>query len=148
MPTAAEALAGVLLAHACYTDLRSLRIRNWAVLLGAAGGLALHTLGGGWAGTAWALEGIAAGAIWWAAVYLCGLGAGDAKLAMALGAILGPGAALGGPACGCLLCALALGPWVLWRRSRGLPWRGVPLPMAPWLAAGVVLVLWWGAAAP
>lgn len=137
----AELVAGCLLAHASYTDLRWRRIRNWAVASAAAVGVLLALATRGLPGLLVAGEGIAAGAGWWLAVTYLKLGAGDAKLAMAIGAILGPGAALTGPALGYGLCAVALLPWIAWRKVHGLAWREVALPMAPWIAVGTVLVL-------
>ena len=133
-------LAAALLAVPCYTDLRWRVIRNWAVGGAAAGGLVLGVALHGLPGLRTGAEGIAAGAAWWVAVRYAGLGAGDAKLAMAIGAILGPAAAFAGPAAGHVLCALGLVPWIAWRRLRRLPWRQVALPMAPWIAAGTALV--------
>ncbi len=133
-------VAGALLAVAVWTDVRRRVIRNWAVAAAGAAGLAL---GAGLAGApgvrAW-LEGTAAGALWWPAVRWLRLGAGDAKLAMALGAVLGPTAAVAGPAVGYVLCALCVLPWACWRAARRLAWRGAALPMAPWIAAGTALV--------
>jgi Flp pilus assembly protein protease CpaA len=130
--------AALLLAHATYTDLRWRVIRNWAVAGGAAAGWAIRVALHGMGGLASGAEGLAAGGVWWLAVRFLRLGAGDAKLAMALGAALGPGAAVAGPALGYVLCALGLVPWIAWRRARRMPWRDVPLPMAPWIAAGTV----------
>ena len=81
-------LAAALLAVSCYTDLRWRLIRNWAVGGAAAGGLILGAALHGLPGLLTGLEGIAVGATWWVAVRYAGLGAGDAKLAMAIGAIL------------------------------------------------------------
>ncbi len=137
----ADVVAGCLLLHACYTDIRSRVIRNWAVAVAVVAGLAVGLAVHGLAGLRIAGEGLAAGAVWWPAVTCLKLGAGDAKLAMALGAVLGPTAALLGPAVGYALCALALVPWIAWRRVRGLSWREVALPMAPWIAVGTVAVV-------
>ncbi len=136
----AEALSAAVLTHAAYTDIRWHVIRNWAVGAAAAAGLALDGVLHGFPGLLTGLEGLVAGAAWWAAVTFAGLGAGDAKLAMAIGAILGPAAALAGPAIGHMLCALGLVPWIVWRRMRRLPWREAAVPMAPWIAAGTVLL--------
>lgn len=135
------ALGGVLLAHAVYTDLRWRRISNWSVGTAGAAGLLLGLLRGGGAGLAWHLAGAVAGLLWWVPVAVCGLGPGDAKLAMALGAVGGPAWALGGPAAGFVLCALCIAPWAAWRALRRRPWRGAALPMAPWLAAGTLLAV-------
>lgn|GEM_PF-2640735 len=136
----AGALGAAALAHASYTDLRRRVIRNWVVGAGATAGLAVGAAVHGTAGLTTGLEGVAAGAAWWLVVAYAGLGAGDAKLAMAIGAILGPTVALAGPAVGHMLCALGLVPWIAWRRMRRLPWRHVAVPMAPWIAVGTALV--------
>lgn len=135
------ALGGLLLAHAVYTDLRWRRISNRSVGAAGAAGLLLGALRGGGPGFAWHLAGAAAGLIWWVPVAACGLGPGDAKLAMALGAVGGPGWALSGPAAGFVLCGLCIAPWAVWRAIRRQPWRGIALPMAPWLAAGTMLAV-------
>ena len=134
----ADVVAGCFLLHACYTDLRSRVIRNWAVAVASLAGLVVELVVHGLPGLRVAAEGLVAGAAWWPAVIYLKLGAGDAKLAMALGAVLGPTAALLGPALGYVLCALGLVPWIAWRRSRGLTWRDVALPMAPWIAVGTL----------
>ncbi len=133
------ACAAILLVVAVYVDLRERRIPNWAVTAGAGSGLVLATAERGRSGLEAGLIGLLAGAAWWPAVFWLRLGAGDAKLAMALGAILGPAVAIGGPAAGYVICAAALGPWILWRRARGKPWRHVAVPMAPWIALGTVV---------
>ena len=140
MQMLAGSLGTAVLAYASYTDLRWRVIRNWAVGGAAAGGLVLGAAVHGLPGLLTGVEGIAAGAAWWVAVTYAGLGAGDAKLAMAIGAILGPTAAFAGPAVGHMLCALGLIPWIVWRRVRRLPWRHMAVPMAPWIAAGTALV--------
>lgn len=134
-------LGGLLLAHAVLTDLAARRISNRAVGVAGAAGLLLALLHGGPAALAWHAAGAAAGLVWWLPVLLCGLGPGDAKLAMAVGALGGPALAVTGPGAGFVLCGLCLAPWAAWRAWRGRPWRGVPLPMAPWLAAGTVLAV-------
>lgn len=142
--TSLEAVVGaLLLGHASCTDLRGRRIRNWALAVGAAAGLALAYQQGGWPGLLRHAQGVLAGTLWWLPVAALRLGPGDAKLAMALGAVLGPRVALAGPAAGFVLCAAALLPWACWRRARGLAWRGVRLPLAPWIAAGTALAVMW-----
>ena len=136
-----DVVAGCLLVHACYTDLRWRVIRNWAVAAAGLGGLVLGLAGNGAVGLRTAAEGLALGAGWWLAVACLKLGPGDAKLAMAIGATLGPAAALVGPSVGYVLCALALLPWIAWRRVKGRPWRDVALPMAPWIAVGTAVVV-------
>ncbi len=135
-------VAALLLGHACYTDLRWRKVRNGAVVAACVFGVVLGVMGG-WPGVLHTALGLAAGGTWWIAVALCGFGSGDAKLAMAVGALLGPVPALAGPAVGCVLCALAILPWAAVRRSLGRPWRGEEIPLAPWIAAGVVLASMW-----
>lgn len=137
---APDAAASGLLAVAVVTDLRGQRIQNAAVGLALAVGLGIALAQrGSWGAAVWA-TGVAAALPWWAAVAWLRLGPGDAKLAMALGGLLGPRVAIAGPALGYALCALCLLPWIAWRAARQSPWRGVALPMAPWIAAGTALV--------
>lgn len=137
----AEAVAGGLLAYATYTDLRWRLIRNWAVIVAAAAGLTLGYGAHGLPGLPICLVGMAVALIWWPVVAFFRLGAGDAKLAMALGALLGPMPALAAPALGFILCAAGLLPWIIWRHMRRQPWRHLSLPMAPWIAAGTALAV-------
>lgn len=133
-----DIVAGALLLHASYTDLRFRVVRNWAVASGAAIGFTVAASVHGMAGVRHALLGLAAGGVWWAVVAAFRMGPGDAKLAMALGALLGPGAALFAPAFGQVLCALWLLPWIAWRRHYRQPWRDAAVPLAPWIAVGTV----------
>ena len=86
-------LAGaVLLAMAAgWTDLRSRRIPNWLTVPGLAIGIAANTILGGWSGLKTSLLGAALGlGLLLPFVLLRALGAGDWKLAGALGAFTGP----------------------------------------------------------
>jgi prepilin peptidase CpaA len=86
-------LAGaVLLAMAAgWTDLRSRRIPNWLTVPGLAIGIAVNTVLGGWSGLKASLLGAALGlGLLLPFVLLRALGAGDWKLAGALGAFTGP----------------------------------------------------------
>jgi prepilin peptidase CpaA len=86
-------LAGaVLLAMAAgWTDLRSRRIPNWLTVPGLAIGIAANTILGGWSGLKTSLLGAALGlGLLLPFVLLRSLGAGDWKLAGALGAFTGP----------------------------------------------------------
>lgn len=75
-----------------YTDLRSRRIPNWLTVPGLLVGVAANTVLGGWSGLKTSLLGAAIGlALLLPFVLLRSLGAGDWKLAVALGAFTGPG---------------------------------------------------------
>ena len=86
-------LAGaVLLAViAGWTDFRSRRIPNWLTVSGAVIGIALHAFFGRWSGVKTSLLGVLLGlGLLLPFVLLRSLGAGDWKLAGALGAFAGP----------------------------------------------------------
>jgi prepilin peptidase CpaA len=87
-------LAGAILLAglAGYTDLRWRRIPNWITVPGLLIGVALNATFGGWTGLKGSLLGAALGlALLLPFVLLRSLGAGDWKLAAALGAFTGPG---------------------------------------------------------
>jgi len=87
-------LAGAVLLSliAGWTDLRSRRIPNWLTVPGLLIGVAANTVLGGWSGLKTSLLGAAIGlALLLPFVLLRSLGAGDWKLAGALGAFAGPG---------------------------------------------------------
>lgn len=87
-------LAGAVLlsAAAGWTDLRSRRIPNWLTVPGLALGVASNALLGGWSGLKASLLGAGLGLLLLLPfVLLRSLGAGDWKLAGALGAFAGPG---------------------------------------------------------
>jgi prepilin peptidase CpaA len=86
-------LAGavVLSLIAGWTDLRSRRIPNWLTVPGLVIGMVLNTLLGGWSGLKTSLLGALIGlALLLPFVLLRSLGAGDWKLAGALGSFTGP----------------------------------------------------------
>jgi len=87
-------LAGALLlsAIAGWTDFRSRRIPNWLTVPGLLVGIAANATFGGWIGFKTSLLGAALGLVLLLPfVLLRSLGAGDWKLAGALGAFAGPG---------------------------------------------------------
>jgi prepilin peptidase CpaA len=87
-------LAGAVLLSliAGWTDLRSRRIPNWLTVPGLVLGVGLNTFFGGWSGLKTSLLGVLVGlGLLLPFVLLRSLGAGDWKLAGALGAFTGPG---------------------------------------------------------
>jgi prepilin peptidase CpaA len=84
--------AELLALVAAWTDLRSRRIPNWLTVPGLLVGVALNTALGGWVGLKTSLLGAGLGLVLLLPfVLLRSLGAGDWKLAGALGAFTGPG---------------------------------------------------------
>ncbi len=91
MNVAIWVVVGLLGIAAGYTDWRWRRIPNWLTVPGAIAGIALNTLAFGWAGCKSALLGMLLGlALLLPLVLVRSLGAGDWKLAGALGAFVGP----------------------------------------------------------
>ena len=82
----------LLAAIAAWTDLRSRRIPNWLTVPGLAVGVVANVAVSGWGGLKTSLLGASLGlALLLPFVLLRSLGAGDWKLAGALGAFTGPG---------------------------------------------------------
>lgn len=96
MDTTLPQLIGLALALvACVWDVRTRRIPQALTLGGAAAGVVFHLVTGGLGGLGSGLAGFGVGlAVFLIPFALGGLGAGDVKLMAALGAWLGPGAAL------------------------------------------------------
>jgi prepilin peptidase CpaA len=85
-------LAVILAVLAGWTDWRSRRIPNWLTVPGLLIGIAANTAIGGWAGLKASLLGAGLGLLLLLPfVFIRSLGAGDWKLAGALGAFVGPG---------------------------------------------------------
>jgi prepilin peptidase CpaA len=88
-------LAVALAIAAGYTDWRSRRIPNWLTIPGLILGIAANATASGWSGLKTSLLGAGLGLlILLPFVIVRSLGAGDWKLAGALGAIVGPGVLL------------------------------------------------------
>jgi prepilin peptidase CpaA len=86
-------LAVALALVAGWTDWRSRRIPNWLTVPGLLAGVAVNAVAGGWPGVKASLLGAGLGLlVLLPFVFLRSLGAGDWKLAGALGAFVGPAA--------------------------------------------------------
>jgi len=76
---------------ATFTDLRSRRIPNWLVLPFFVAGVAVSGILHGWHGLGHSLEGAGFGFLLYGVLFFMGgMGAGDVKLAAAIGAWIGP----------------------------------------------------------
>jgi prepilin peptidase CpaA len=85
-------LAMVLAGVAGFTDWRRRRIPNWLTVSGLIIGIVVNVIGGGWGGLKTSLVGAGLGLlVLLPFVLVRSLGAGDWKLAGALGALVGPG---------------------------------------------------------
>jgi prepilin peptidase CpaA len=129
-------LSCVLAAAAGWTDWRSRRIPNWLTVPGLAVGVAVSSWAGGWSGARTALLGAALGlALLLPFVLAKSLGAGDWKLAGALGAFLGPGRLLA-VLFGAVLVAGAMAVvLIVWKRRVGRTLRNL------WHMLGALLTL-------
>ena len=93
MALASQILVIALVIIAGVYDIRWRRIPNWLTLAGLMSGIALNTFLFEWAGLKATLLGVGFAVIIYFPLYLLrGMGAGDVKLMMAIGAIAGPGA--------------------------------------------------------
>lgn len=145
-PTAGSLSAVVLvllLGVATITDLLWRRIFNWSTYTAAAWAVALAALAPTPALPAQdAILGLLVGfAITFLAYLLFQGGAGDVKLVAALGALLGPGLIVSVVFHGYLLAATFALAYLAWKAGTGTGARGwlqQRLPMAPFIAAGVI----------
>jgi prepilin peptidase CpaA len=81
----------IVVAVATFTDLRSRRIPNWLVLPFLAAGLTVSGWLEGWHGIEQSLMGLGLGILLFGVLFwMGGMGAGDVKLAGAIGAWIGP----------------------------------------------------------
>jgi prepilin peptidase CpaA len=121
---------------ASFDDLRRRSIANWINVAGFAAGVFYNTATHGFPGLGWSVLGALIGCATFLVFYLLGgMGAGDLKLVIAFGALLGPGgiviaAVLAAPI-GAFMAMICL----LWR------WRTGAIPYAPALSLGVWLAL-------
>jgi prepilin peptidase CpaA len=81
----------IVLAVACFTDLRSHRIPNWLVLPFLLAGIVVSGWLQGWHGLGQSFAGLGLGVLIYGFLFwLGGMGAGDVKLCAAIGAWIGP----------------------------------------------------------
>lgn len=137
---AAAAIACGALVVVTATDLERRVVPNRVVLPAAAAVLALQTSAN--PSPEWALGALGAAGFLFLAVlaYPGGMGMGDVKLALLIGALLGRTAAVA------LMLGLlfALAPSVVLLARHGLRARRTAIPFAPFLAAGTVVALFAG----
>lgn len=90
MPLAIQVLLAVLVITAAFYDLRWRRIPNWLALAGVIAGVALNSFLFEWSGLRASLEGLGLAALLYFPMYLLrAMGAGDVKLMMAIGTMVG-----------------------------------------------------------
>lgn len=109
----------LLLASACWSDLRTRRIPNELVLLLAGAGLAYSMIVGQVPhGLLRGVEGLVTGLLIWLPFWLLGwLGAGDVKLFAGAAVWLGPWSAVDAAVMGALLGGLFTVIWLGWQRG-------------------------------
>jgi prepilin peptidase CpaA len=137
---------GLFLVAAGASDIRSRRLPNWLMGLGALAGALACGLGAGWLGLLSAVLGALVGVLLLFAPFsLRAVGGGDVKLLGAIGAFLGPVGALfallfGAVAGGFVAAAMLLPPL---QRREGEKARKVPYGVAL-AAGGIAAALWLG----
>jgi leader peptidase (prepilin peptidase)/N-methyltransferase len=137
---ASAAIGCAALVVATATDLERRIVPNWVVLPAAAAVLVIQTVF--YPSPQWALGAVgAAGFLFVAALaYPGGMGMGDVKLALLIGALLGKVTPVGIM----LGLLLALVPSIVLIARHGSGARKIAIPFAPFLAAGAVIALFAG----
>jgi leader peptidase (prepilin peptidase) / N-methyltransferase len=137
---AAASIACAALVVVTATDLERRIVPNWVVLPAAVAVLALQTVAH--PSPQWALGALGAATFLFLAAlaYPGGMGMGDVKLALLIGALLGLTTVVG------LMLGLlfALVPSIVLFARHGLRARRLAIPLAPFLAAGTVVALFAG----
>jgi prepilin peptidase CpaA len=91
VPLAVQILLAVILIPSAICDYRSRRVPNWITAPGLLAGIGMNVFLSGMEGLRLSLEGLGVAACIYGVLYvLRALGAGDAKLMMAVGAAVGP----------------------------------------------------------
>ena len=126
MKQAVWILGSLLAAIAAYTDWRWRRIPNWLTIPGAVLGIVSNSLAFGWPGAKQALLGMLLGlGLLLPLVLIRSMGAGDWKLAGAVGAFYGPSQLLTILLWGALLGGFLALVLILWRRRLGQTLRNM-----------------------
>ena len=140
LKAAAAGIACGALVVATATDLERRIVPNWVVLPAAVAVLALQTVSH--PSPEWAIGAVSAAGFFFLAAlaYPGGMGMGDVKLALLIGALLGVTTPVG------ILLALflALVPSAVLLARHGVGARKLGIPFAPFLAAGAVIALFAG----
>ncbi len=147
----------IVLAVATFTDLRSRRIPNWLVLPFMLAGLVASTWMEGWQGLGHSFAGLGLGILIYGFLFwVGGMGAGDVKLAGAIGAWIGPDqlfialivTAMAGGVMILIWAIWALGIKRLMNRSKNSDEEQIPalsgflkrkMPYAPAIAIGTLI---------
>jgi prepilin peptidase CpaA len=110
-------LPAVVGAIAGYTDYRWRRIPNWLTVPAFFAGITLNSLARGWYGTRYSLLGAGLGLIILLPfVLMRGIGMGDLKFLLALGALLGPSYLIDVLIVGVFVNALMAIAMIIWKR--------------------------------
>ncbi|MDO9513260.1 MAG: A24 family peptidase, partial [Elusimicrobiota bacterium] len=127
--TAADCVLIVFTLVCAVTDAWKKKIYNAATIPAFIAGIVLASVSGGWHGLGFSLLGAAAGFIilyfFWAAG---GMGAGDVKFLMAVGAIKGPIFVLKSSVCGILVAGIVT---IIWMLVRGVFFTSLKNVMIP-----------------
>lgn len=135
-----EAVLALLLLAGSVYDLKTRRIPNGLTAAGVLAGLAAHAYFGGLPGLLWSLEGLCAALPLLLLYAARTFGAGDVKLLMAVGALMGPSFLLW-TLLGAVFAAGLLAVVSLVRQGRftlPAPAKAKRMPFAPAVAAGAV----------
>ena len=140
LKAAAAGIGCAALVVATATDLERRIVPNWVVLPAAAAVLALQTIAH--PSPVWAIGAVGASGFFFLAAlaYPGGMGMGDVKLALLIGAMLGRTTPVG------VMLALLFGlvPSIVLIARHGAGARKLGIPFAPFLAAGAVVALFAG----
>lgn len=135
MKQAVWILGSLLAAIAAYTDWRWRRIPNWLTIPSAVLGIVSNSLAFGWPGAKQALLGMLLGlGLLLPLVLIRSMGAGDWKLAGAVGAFYGPSQLLTILLWGALLGGFMALVLILWRRRLGQTLRNMLHILASFLS--------------